>query len=329
MWRGILLGAALFAAALGGLYFSALRMPALAAAGKDFTALKQTLKEQYRQMQERERRIALSPEAVPESLKSAQENAWREYGAQRDRLAAWVQSQARPTLDGFGIWVSDLWIWLLALGVILPAGGALAGRILAGAENSPLRPDPGGGSRRRSEEAMAQMENTVRRISAIAAAAPASSQETVEAPAPYAPPTTEFVVPEPRADAAPDAPVKSLNLFQEEEAGENPNPYDFQGAETLFQPRVEPSSEPAPEIWSPNGLTMEDETSSPRNSEGDEEDPPWGKMPETTEFEMLERQREEVLRCARKGMTSSEIARRLRISQEQVDLIIRMRRERG
>jgi DNA-binding CsgD family transcriptional regulator len=36
-----------------------------------------------------------------------------------------------------------------------------------------------------------------------------------------------------------------------------------------------------------------------------------------------------VLKLARKGMTSSEISRRMRISQDQVEFIIRLRREKG
>jgi len=65
----------------------------------------------------------------------------------------------------------------------------------------------------------------------------------------------------------------------------------------------------------------------------DEEIPPdeslRGVMPPTTEIERVERRKEEVLKLARKGVTSSEISRRLRLSQDQVEFIIRLRREKG
>jgi hypothetical protein len=69
-------------------------------------------------------------------------------------------------------------------------------------------------------------------------------------------------------------------------------------------------------------LSMEDE-------DAPEPDGLPGVMPPTTEVERVERRKEEVLKLARKGMTSSEISRRLRISQDQVEIIIRMRREKG
>jgi DNA-binding NarL/FixJ family response regulator len=60
------------------------------------------------------------------------------------------------------------------------------------------------------------------------------------------------------------------------------------------------------------------------------EEPPSGTfMPPTTEVERVERRKSEVLKLARKGLTSSEISRRMRISQDQVEFIIRMRREKG
>jgi hypothetical protein len=79
----------------------------------------------------------------------------------------------------------------------------------------------------------------------------------------------------------------------------------------------------------PGGLSMEDED----GPEASGEDAPAGSgghfMPPTTEVERVERRKAEVVKLARKGMTSSEISRRLRISQDQVEFIIRMRREKG
>ena len=72
-----------------------------------------------------------------------------------------------------------------------------------------------------------------------------------------------------------------------------------------------------------SGLSMEDEDG---DSDGEE---PLSVMPPTTEVELVERRKAEVLKLARKGLTSSEISRRLRLSQDQVEFIIRLRREKG
>lgn len=100
--------------------------------------------------------------------------------------------------------------------------------------------------------------------------------------------------------------------------------------------------EPAPAIPpAPAGhaLSMEDEDGESGESgqsggslvqdSPDDRSPPGRFMPPTTEVERVERRKAEVLKLARKGLTSSEISRRLRISQDQVDFIIRLRREKG
>jgi helix-turn-helix protein len=86
-----------------------------------------------------------------------------------------------------------------------------------------------------------------------------------------------------------------------------------------------------PPVQRSPGLSMEDEDG-PRVSSADGDadgEETLGVMPPTTEVERVERRKEEVLKLARKGMTSSEISRRMRISQDQVDFIIRLRREKG
>lgn len=97
-------------------------------------------------------------------------------------------------------------------------------------------------------------------------------------------------------------------------------------------PASPPASPPGPPLKASPGLSMEDEDGTPASAadgdpDGDEET--LGVMPPTTEVERVERRKEEVLKLARKGMTSSEISRRMRISQDQVDFIIRLRREKG
>ena len=75
-------------------------------------------------------------------------------------------------------------------------------------------------------------------------------------------------------------------------------------------------------------LSMEDEDAADAGK-ADEGEETLGVMPPTTEVERVERRKDEVLKLARKGMTSSEISRRMRISQDQVEFIIRLRREKG
>jgi hypothetical protein len=77
------------------------------------------------------------------------------------------------------------------------------------------------------------------------------------------------------------------------------------------------------------GLSMEDEDAPQAAAPAEDEEEGYGVMPPTTEVERIERRKDEVLKLARKGMTSSEISRRMRISQDQVEFIIRLRREKG
>lgn len=75
--------------------------------------------------------------------------------------------------------------------------------------------------------------------------------------------------------------------------------------------------------------TDSDELSTEELEEDAEDEDSPGVMPPTTELEKVERRKDEVLKWARRGLTSSEISRRMRISQDQVEFIIRLRREKG
>lgn len=109
-------------------------------------------------------------------------------------------------------------------------------------------------------------------------------------------------------------------------------PWGDPAGERIGNPAPPGNSPPgAQPIRKSSGLSMEDEDGRRAASEDgnpDGEDT-LGVMPPTTEVERVERRKEEVLKLARKGMTSSEISRRMRISQDQVDFIIRLRREKG
>lgn len=346
VWKGAGIGALLFAAVVAVLYLTPVRLPILNFAGREFPALRQGLQLRYAALQEREQRIAVSAaDSVPEAVKTAQEKAWRDYAGQRSALMARIQLQSGISPEGFEAWVTDLWMWLLLLGFSLPVLGAWLGRLRV----PPPAPHP-------ADQALAQLKAATRRISEITTTTLPPMVEVARNQQPVA-----THPPEPARGESIEA--LSPHLFQEEnedwkrgekEQGEKEEDLShpplaekveyLEGVDTLFQPQVLENADPepdrhedpknGPEVWSPNALTMEDENSDPTGEIPameipDEVESPYGKMPETTEFEQLERQREEVLRCARKGMTSSEIARRLRMGQDQVDLIIRMRRERG
>jgi hypothetical protein len=108
-------------------------------------------------------------------------------------------------------------------------------------------------------------------------------------------------------------------------------PWGDPAGERIGNPAPPGAPPAAPSGKKPPGLSMEDEDG-PRSAFGDGDpdgEETLGVMPPTTEVERVERRKEEVLKLARKGMTSSEISRRMRISQDQVDFIIRLRREKG
>ncbi len=81
----------------------------------------------------------------------------------------------------------------------------------------------------------------------------------------------------------------------------------------------------AKKVRSANDLFMEDYDDQNEkyaaSNEGAEED--------LHEFEAEDQKRAEVLKLARRGLTASEISRRLRVSQDQVEVIIRLHREKG
>ena len=57
------------------------------------------------------------------------------------------------------------------------------------------------------------------------------------------------------------------------------------------------------------------------------EDKPTASILKPTRFEEEDAQRGDILKLARRGFTSSEIARRLKVPQDQVEVVIRMQRD--
>ncbi len=142
--------------------------------------------------------------------------------------------------------------------------------------------------------------------------------------------------------------VESDNVFRATEAaplsgagtGQRPEAMETQifqlGPGGWGEPRLTEETDPSSRAGhggnsggNAGGLSMEDEDSQGTSGEDTASGTGGHFMPPTTEVERVERRKAEVVKLARKGMTSSEISRRLRISQDQVEFIIRMRREKG
>lgn len=201
-------------------------------------------------------------------------------------------------------------------------------------------------------EALFSFETAVKKVARIAEDREASLEKETEylpevprrVPVPPSPPEA----PSPLQDDEPAPPesspyeVGSGNVFQEEQETAEFPPSDSEvigdrpaGRETQIldlgpgwgESRRPPVEDPSQASRTAQGLSMEDEDGSDFQ---DLEEPPSGTfMPPTTEVERVERRKAEVVKLARKGLTSSEISRRMRISQDQVEFIIRMRREKG
>jgi hypothetical protein len=117
--------------------------------------------------------------------------------------------------------------------------------------------------------------------------------------------------------AAADRVTQALEVVQEA----------FQTLQDTDVPLPQKSSgKPKATVKSPNAI---DPTGAiPLTSELPFTDPkPTGSILKPTRFDQEDEQKTEILKLARRGFTSSEIARRLKVPQDQVELIIRLQRD--
>jgi hypothetical protein len=126
--RGIGAGLGVFLALAGLAYLTPARVPVMEAAGRDYTVLQYQLQARQQaldllQPQGSGRALAASPPAV--------ERARAGVAAAQTRIGAWQRLNSVISPFGFLGWVSDLWPWLLGLGLALPALGGLVGAQLA------------------------------------------------------------------------------------------------------------------------------------------------------------------------------------------------------
>ena len=270
-------------------------------------------------------------------MRTEQARVWRDYKAWRSRLGDLARLHDHRGGALFPRWAYSLRYWAgpgAALFILLPA---LLAAWSARNRYRPARTRPGKAPRGARPEAvgpagaMSRFEDAVKQVARIsqeqakrqeaAAARPARPEAT----APAVPPTDAVPVDRFISTEPPKAPKRKEPETVPLPVEPVPGAPGDTGRETRFF-QVGPGwGHPPgdPRIPKPD-LSMEDEDASKGNAEET-----LGVMPPTTEVERVERRKEEVLKLARKGLTSSEISRRLRISQDQVEFIIRLRREKG
>lgn len=329
--KSILLGAlaalALSLAAWAGLYASPLRQglyfevdPALAEARAHLDTYQEWLNQA-------DARIALQgPDA--DSLRAEEERVWKDYKTWRTRVGELARVHAQPSGPGFLRWSYSLRQWDIPAAAAMICLGGLIGFFGGRKRYRPARIRPGKSSRpapaasEAHARALSDFEDAVKKVARISRT---DAERGPSAPAPRSefPPTDRIPIPaaetEPASGPWKEPETKALPLTPPAQP-----PPQADGREThFFQVGAGWGETPDDARASHPDLSMEDEDN-PGNM-----DATLGVMPPTTEVERVERRKEEVLKLARKGMTSSEISRRLRISQDQVEIIIRMRREKG
>jgi hypothetical protein len=359
---GLLGGLALSLVLLVGLYFSPLREAVYFGVDPELQDVRGKLSQYRDWLSQADLYIQEKGPETSDSLQTAQTLAWREYKKWRTHLGELARAHAKPTAEGFWTWTYSLRYWGVPMAACLAFFPAL---LLAWRSNSRYRAGrvtlrPVGGrvkyktKTKAQNQAISSFEEAIKKVARIsendrkANAAPAMPPEPMDSYAEdgrdtqveerHEPPTTPIPItdyigeedPEPEPtrsqpphrdpDTKPFAIVSDTgletNFLQTGPVwGEPVNPIP---SDTLLGG----SGIPAPGPNAAAGLSMEDE-------DGDADDDSRGQMPPTTEVERVERRKVEVLKLARKGLTSSEISRRMRISQDQVEFIIRLRREKG
>lgn len=294
---GTLGGLALAASLFLGLYFTPLRETLYFRLDPEMAQVRSRLLQYREWMSQTDLNIMEKGTKASDSLQSAQVLAWQEYKKWRSHLAELAHAHARPTAEGFWSWTYSLRYWALPMTiflVLLPAFVSvwrMKYRFRPG--RVPARSKVVGSSAQK--KAMSSFQDAVQKIARISDQERKASQG-VEDSEEHMPPT---------------API-NISSFVEVKKPSEPETKPF--------PIVQ---ENGLEHTLTSSLSMEDEDG---ETDGEES---LGVMPPTTEVELVERRKSEVLKLARKGLTSSEISRRLRLSQDQVEFIIRLRREKG
>ncbi|HLP42555.1 MAG TPA: hypothetical protein VK465_13685 [Fibrobacteria bacterium] len=350
-----------------GAYVSPLREMLYLDSDPEIAGLRERLDDIRERLAQDDLDIAAAPAGDPsaDSLKAAQAGALKEYRHRRNRMGELSRLHDKPSPAGFAPWALSLRDRLLPGAGILILLSALLSTAM-GARRARGRPARVARSVSAQAEALVSFENAVKQVALLSPAAPASPRAgraksgsaLPEVPAPADLVVDAPVVPSVLSPFASVANADSREPGNSEFLLANTAEGAFPGSASSAWPAgrgaqpidlglgwgapAQPVREAAPGL----GLSMEDEEGTEADGEG-ASDPagpfppgplaeaqPNGPaqnqfMPPTTEVERVERRKDEVLKLARKGLTSSEISRRMRISQDQVEFIIRMRREKG
>lgn len=347
---GALLGLGLAVALLIGTYLSPMRQPLYFRFDPDVVATRAKLDQYQENFSRDELRIAGEATPPADSLRGAQSRAWKEYLRWRGQMAELAKVHAQATPGGFASWTYSLRMASIPLAAVLALLPGILLALRARRKDSrasaprrrapPPRAAPSAAPQEKND-AMKSLEAAIRQVARIAD----QNAEPETKPLPKIDPRqTVFMPPiETEEESSPydhvvDPETKPFPIARDPQPESGP-PSDgapsrkkdrdtefFQlgpgWGDTIRPP--EGGADQPPEAAGAAGLSMEDE-----DADLDDEEQPGAFMPPTTEVERVERRKAEVLKLARKGLTSSEISRRLRMSQDQVEFIIRLRREKG
>ncbi|MEO7427370.1 MAG: hypothetical protein ABI036_19440 [Fibrobacteria bacterium] len=349
---GVLGGLGLALALLVAIYFSPLRETVYFAADPEMADIRSKLDRYQDWLAQTDLRIAaqaIGGEHASDSLQSAQAKAWRDYKGWRNRLGELARAYAQPSAEAFWPWAYSLRFWILPIGAglaLLPGlfcAWRARNRFRAGRVRSPVKP-----ANAARAQALSNFEDAIKKVARIseserrepiapsplpvspqARALPVKDPPTEILPSAAYPGTRPPPVAPPAPAAAPLQPVAEAR--PERDPGEETH-YLERGAPwgEPMSPLGERIGAPGPIAGAPSSrLSMEDEDGTDSRDSDEAGEETLGVMPPTTEVERVERRKDQVLKLARKGMTSSEISKRMRISQDQVEFIIRLRREKG
>ncbi len=296
MFGGILVSLIILTA----IYLSSLREPVYFLADPEMAEVRARLSQYQEWLSQADLYIVEKGMQESDSLRTAQSLAWTEYKKWRTHLGGLARVHVNPSPRSFLAWAFSLRFWVLPIGFFLSLLPAI---FLGWRSRNRFRP---GRTPRPSKSEQAKVKKQ----------ALSSFEEA----------------------------VKQVALISELDRNTHPKPSDLEPPPTVpISISSIPETKPIP-ILTDSGLDSnilkplpawgeESESSAKRLSMEDEDGDAFGEegsvMPPTTEVELVERRKGEVLKLARKGLTSSEISKRMRISQDQVEFIIRLRREKG
>jgi hypothetical protein len=337
---GTLGGLALAFGLLIGLYFSPIREFVYFQADPEIADVRSKLSQYRDWLSQADFYIVEKGPETSDSLQTAQTLAWREYKKWRNHLGELARLHDRPTAEGFWTWCFSLRYYAIPVAIFLALLPALW---LGWRARNRFRPrsvrlsSKGMGRRQNLEQ-----NNVLEPSAAVSEArneALSSLQDTLKKIAQISGPASQTASPVPREEKFEPPPTKPIPVSTHPETAlievVDQKPRVEKEPETKFIP-IFTEKGLTKEEWAPSdlqssassgaatgSLSMEDEDGEDDAQEGR------GILHPTTELEKVERRKEQVLKLARKGMTSSEISRRMRISQDQVEFIIRLRREKG